>query len=101
MQRRLEKSGALVTTQNPSSPTATTPPAHSLVIADLDSSSDHPDAFASSLTASFPHSRIALVDSGLDPAQIIHLKSLGISEILPRDPNLISFPALLHHTTDL
>ena len=93
VQRRLEKSGALVTTASTSAATPTA--SHSLVIADLDTSSDNPATFASSLASSFPNSRIALFDSGLHPAQINHLKSLGISDILPRDPNLISFPALL------
>jgi signal transduction histidine kinase len=96
MQRRLEKSGALVTTSSSltSSHTPVTP--HSLVIADLDTASEDPVSFAASLAASFPTSRLALFDSGLEPAQINHLKSLGISHILPRDPKLVSFSALLH-----
>jgi hypothetical protein len=77
VQRRLEKSGALVTTTSTSAATPTA--SHSLVIADLDTSSDNPATFASSLASSFPNSRIALFDSGLHPAQINHLKSLGIT----------------------
>ena len=97
MQRRLEKSGALVTS-SPSLPSTLSPDSpHSLVIADLDSSSsENPAAFAASLATSFPNSRLALVDSGLEPAQINHLISLGISHILPRDPKLVSFSTLLH-----